>query len=67
MADNTHELARVLEEIGAQLGVIARKSTEIESHLAKIAAHYPEPRPAPDIPIVAPIIIPGPPRGSVPT
>jgi hypothetical protein len=39
----TIRVAAAAEYAAAQLGVIARKSVEIESHLAKIAAHYPEP------------------------
>jgi hypothetical protein len=42
-------IAHAAEYAADQLGLIARTAAEIESHLAKIAKHYPEPGSADDV------------------
>jgi hypothetical protein len=42
-------IAHAAEYAAAQLGIIARKAEEIESHLAKMAKHHPEPGSADDV------------------
>jgi len=45
----TARIATAAEYAAAQLGVIARKVEQMELHLARIAAHYPQPGSAQDI------------------